>query len=70
MKCLNGEAVRADLEKKKFIWATKRAERCPFDALTVSGENAYHCDLCGGIPQCVKVCTPKALWVSNGRGDK
>jgi ferredoxin len=24
-------------------------------------ETAYHCDLCGGDPQCVKVCTPKAI---------
>ncbi len=70
MKCLNGEEAREGLEKKRFIWAIKRAERCPFDALTVFGENAYHCDLCGGTPQCVKVCTPKALRISKGRRDR
>jgi Fe-S-cluster-containing hydrogenase component 2 len=61
MKCLNGEEVIEGLEKKKFIWDRIRAERCPFDALTVFGENAYHCDLCAGNPQCVKICTPKAI---------
>jgi len=61
MKCLNGEKVLTNLEKKKFIWDRKRAERCPFDALPVLGENAYHCDLCGGNPQCTKVCTPHAI---------
>jgi hypothetical protein len=61
MKCLDGEDVMERTEKKKFVWDKKRAERCPFDALTVFGENAYHCDLCTGSPQCVKVCTPKAI---------
>lgn len=59
MKCLNGEME--GLEKKKFIWDRIRAERCPLDSLTVFGENAYHCDLCGGNPQCVKVCIPKEI---------
>ena len=61
MKCLDGEDVMERTEKKKFIWDKKRAERCPFYALTVFGENAYHCDLCTGNPQCVKVCAPKVI---------
>ena len=63
MKCLSGEEVMERSEKKKFIWDRTRAERCPFDALTVFGKNAYHCDLCGGNPRCVKVCTPKAIHI-------
>ena len=43
------------------------AERCPFGAIQVFGKEAYHCDLCGGTPQCVKVCTPKAIRISNNR---
>jgi Fe-S-cluster-containing hydrogenase component 2 len=66
MKCLNGEDVFEALEKKRFIWDRKRAQRCPFGALTVFGEKAYHCDLCGGMPQCVTVCTPKALRIAYG----
>ena len=61
MKCLYGEEMGADLEKRKFIWNKIRAKRCPFNALSILGENAYHCDLCGENPQCIKVCTPKAI---------
>ncbi len=64
MKCLDGEEGVSTQERKKFIWSHNRAERCPFDALTILGENAYHCDLCLGNPQCIKVCTPGALTLS------
>ena len=60
MKCLRGDEVNEELEKGKFIWDRIRAEDCPFNALTVFDENAYHCDLCGKNPQCIKVCTPRA----------
>ena len=63
MKCLQGEEEMKDSEKKKFIWGRIRAEYCPFNALSVLGGNAYHCDLCGGKPQCIKVCTPNAITV-------
>ena len=62
MKCLEGEEVEEGVEKRKFIWNKTRSELCPFDAIGVFGENAYHCNLCGGNPQCVKVCTPKAIY--------
>jgi carbon-monoxide dehydrogenase iron sulfur subunit len=64
MKCLFDESTDDTLEKKKFIWSALRAKRCPFHALSVFGEKAYHCDLCDGKPQCVKVCTPGALFLS------
>ncbi len=63
MKCLEKEAIK-DLEKRRFIWKKLRAERCSFNALPVFDGKAYHCDLCGGNPQCVKVCTPKAIRLS------
>jgi len=64
MKCLEGERIKEGSEKKKFIWSPMRAERCPFDALTAYAGRAYHCDLCLGNPQCIKVCTPGALTLS------
>jgi ferredoxin len=27
------------------------------------GQDAYHCDLCSGHPQCVSVCTSEAIRV-------
>ncbi len=61
MKCLDGEEGVHAQERKKFVWSNQRAERCPFDALTIFGEKAYHCDLCLGNPQCIRVCTSEAL---------
>ena len=61
MKCLEGEEVDEKSEQGKFLWGTGRSERCPFHALTVFQGNTYHCDLCGGSPQCVRVCTPGAI---------
>ena len=61
MKCLEGEEVTERLEKRRFLWDRGRAERCPFAALRVFEGRAYHCDLCGGRPQCVKVCTTGAI---------
>lgn len=63
MKCLNAERLKMTPERKKFIWDRKRAECCPFDALPILGEEAFHCDLCRGNPRCVKVCTPGAIQI-------
>jgi anaerobic carbon-monoxide dehydrogenase iron sulfur subunit len=62
-KCLNGEKVMEVQERRKFIWNKKRAESCPFNALFVLGEEAFHCNLCGGNPRCVEACTPGAIQV-------
>jgi carbon-monoxide dehydrogenase iron sulfur subunit len=61
MACLEGEKVVPETERKKFLWTVRRAGKCPFHALNVFGGKSYHCDLCGGNPQCVKVCTTGAL---------
>lgn len=63
MKCLNGEKTAKIREKKKFIWNKTRAEHCPFNALSVLYGEAFHCNLCGGNPQCIKVCTPGAIQI-------
>ena len=61
MKCLAKEEVDEAEEKKAFLWNKSRAEECPFKALSVFDGTAYHCDLCGGDPQCVNVCTSGAI---------
>ena len=61
MKCLEGEEVSPEIERKKFAWPKAREKKCPFHALTVLGAHSYHCDLCGGRPQCVQVCTTGAI---------
>lgn len=63
MKCLEGERVTEGATKQQFRWSKKRAERCPFNSLSILKQNAYHCDLCGGHPQCVRVCTSGAIRV-------
>jgi anaerobic carbon-monoxide dehydrogenase iron sulfur subunit len=64
MICLKGENVDPEVERKKFIWPQERSSTCPFQALHAFRGKAYHCDLCGGDPQCVKVCTTGALSLS------
>jgi carbon-monoxide dehydrogenase iron sulfur subunit len=64
MTCLSGENVVEREERSKFIWDHRRVHRCPFNAIRAFGHQAFHCDLCGGTPQCVKVCTVKAIAVS------
>ena len=61
MKCLDEEKANEAEEKGKFIWKRSRAKRCPFDSLTIFGKNAFHCNLCEGKPQCVRVCTTGAI---------
>lgn len=36
-------------------------DACPFDSIRIRDEKAIKCDLCGGDPECVKVCHPYAL---------
>jgi len=69
MMCLKEEKVDEAIEKSKFIWPSQRVDACPFDGLTVFEDSAYHCDLCGGSPQCVSVCTTGAIWVKAGKGE-
>lgn len=34
---------------------------CPFNSIRIRDGIALKCDLCGGDPECVKVCYPRAL---------
>lgn len=65
MKCLSKEEVDEATEKEMFLWNGSRVKACPFKALSLFDGAAYHCDLCGGDPQCTKVCTTGAITVLN-----
>ncbi|MCX7991207.1 MAG: hypothetical protein N2999_04100 [Proteobacteria bacterium] len=65
MKCLEAENLsetEITEEKKKFLWENLlRASNCPFNGCFAHEGKVYHCNLCDGDPQCVKVCTNSAL---------
>jgi len=66
MTCLEGEEVDERSERGAFVWDQRRSGRCPFHALNCFGKEALHCDLCGGSPQCVRVCTTGAIRLARG----
>lgn len=67
MKCLEDEiksnqALDISKEREKFIWeGSSRTENCPFNGCFEHNGKIYHCNLCDGDPQCVKVCSQGAL---------
>jgi hypothetical protein len=63
MICPTDENVEAACERKVYLSSISRAERCPLRAFNVFADIAYHCDLCGEKPQCVRVSTPKAIHI-------
>lgn len=67
MYCIEGEDLSQEQvfqEKNKFLWDNlNRALKCPFNGCFAFDGEVYHCDLCGGDPQCVKICTNLALTI-------
>ncbi len=64
MLCLADEEVDEAAERGKFLWPKARVKACPFNGLSFFEGTAFHCDLCGGDPQCTKVCTPGAITIA------
>jgi carbon-monoxide dehydrogenase iron sulfur subunit len=57
------ETIVADMETCIGEKCLKCTLECPYGAITwdVLDESLICCDLCGGDPECVKFCDPKAL---------
>lgn len=63
MFCLDGMDVDRKSMKEKFIWPCETIIKCPHRAIFSFNGKVFHCDLCGGDPQCVKICTTSALYI-------
>jgi len=50
-----------DIDMDTCIGCEKCKEVCPFDSIIIRNKKAYKCDLCGGDPECIKVCYPYTL---------
>lgn len=51
------------IDRQKCVGCGMCVSACPFGAMKLDKLKAksYKCDLCGGDPECVKVCEPKAI---------
>ncbi len=45
------------IDHQKCTGCGECVEACPYHAIQMAGGLAYSCDLCGGAPECVRVCT-------------
>jgi carbon-monoxide dehydrogenase iron sulfur subunit len=61
MPCLGENDHNRAEYRAQFIWEPALSEACPFMALFQWRDEVYHCDLCGGEPQCVTVCSTGAI---------
>lgn len=51
----------AKVNKKICTGCGMCKEVCPYDSIKIRDGKVYKCDLCGGDPECVKVCYANAL---------
>ena len=72
MLCMDGDQPGQDAYRSRFLWETSFSKSCPFHALVQWRDDVYHCDLCGGNPQCVNLCSTGAIRLSDkgGTGDE
>jgi len=47
--------------QNQFSWDKSFMDSCPFESIFLFKEELYHCDLCGGSPKCVEVCSTGAI---------
>jgi ferredoxin len=51
--------------RARFIWEPSLSHACPFGALFHFENEVYHCDLCGGEPRCVRLCSTGAIEIDH-----
>jgi len=61
MSCMGKNNENSAEYRLRFIWEQALSDACPFMALFQWENEVYHCDLCGGEPQCVRVCSTGAI---------
>ena len=64
---LDDELERTLIDRQKCVGCGYCVSACPFGAMKLDKQKgkSYKCDLCGGDPECVKVCEPGALEYSD-----
>lgn len=57
------ELDRVLIDRKICVGCGMCVSACPFGAMKLDKQKAksYKCDVCGGDPECVKVCEPRAI---------
>jgi aldehyde:ferredoxin oxidoreductase len=64
MPCIGENDQNRAEYRARFIWERALSDACPFMALFHWRDEVYHCDLCGGEPRCVMLCSTGALEVN------
>jgi Fe-S-cluster-containing hydrogenase component 2 len=57
----DGETNAVLVIEERCVGCRMCALACPFGAISYWEGKARKCDLCGGDPECVRVCAPRAL---------
>jgi Fe-S-cluster-containing hydrogenase component 2 len=68
MLCMDDDQPDTDPYRSRFVWESSFSTSCPFDALGLWNDEVYHCDLCGGDPRCVSLCSTGAIRISDNDG--
>ncbi len=61
------ELDRVLIDRQKCVGCGMCVSACPFGAMKIDKKTvkSYKCDLCGGDPECVKICEPGAIEYSD-----